>query len=47
MFDRRTHASTSTLREIRHRYGADTWPSKIPIDTKFREARGEGYYRIF
>jgi chromosome partitioning protein len=42
MFDRRTQASIGTLREIRHRYGMDTWPGKIPVDTQFRNASKKG-----
>jgi chromosome partitioning protein len=38
MFDRRTQASVLSLRKIRHQYGMDTWPSKIPIDTRLRDA---------
>ncbi len=38
MFDRRTQASTTSLSSIRHDYGMDTWPGKIPIDTRFRDA---------
>mgnify|MGYP006188503851 CR=1 FL=1 len=42
MFDRRTQASVSSLRTLRHTYGADVWPGKIPIDTKFRDASKAG-----
>jgi chromosome partitioning protein len=42
MFDRRTQASISTLSEIRHRHGVDTWPGKIPVDTQFRNASKKG-----
>lgn len=38
MFDRRTRASTETLRILRTRYSEDLWNSVIPIDTQFREA---------
>ncbi len=38
MYDRRTQASVVSLREIRHRYGSDTWPGKIPVDTQLRNA---------
>ena len=38
MFDRRTRASTETLRILRSRYSEDLWNSVIPIDTQFREA---------
>ncbi len=42
MFDRRTQASVMALRKIRHQYGVDSWPSKIPIDTRFRDASRAG-----
>ncbi|MBU2887211.1 ParA family protein [Gilvimarinus agarilyticus] len=42
MFDRRTQASVSTLRTIRHDYPLQTWPGKVPIDTKFRDASKAG-----
>lgn len=42
MYDKRTQASISSLSEIRHRYGVDTWPGKIPIDTQFRNASKQG-----
>jgi chromosome partitioning protein len=42
MFDRRTQASVVALRTIRHQHGMDTWPSKIPIDTRLRDASREG-----
>ncbi|MDO3382569.1 ParA family protein [Gilvimarinus algae] len=42
MFDRRTQASVTTLRSIRHDYPLQTWPGKIPIDTKFRDASKAG-----
>ncbi len=42
MFDQRTQASVLALKTIRHRYGLDTWPSKIPIDTKLRDASRAG-----
>jgi chromosome partitioning protein len=38
MFDRRTHASVSTLRLLRERYSQRLWRAVIPIDTQFREA---------
>ncbi len=38
MFDRRTRASTETLRVLKARYSEDLWNSVIPIDTQFREA---------
>lgn len=42
MYDRRTQASVQTLRTIRHDYPDRTWPGKIPIDTKFRDASKAG-----
>ncbi|MGS2717528.1 ParA family protein [Eionea flava] len=42
MFDRRTQASIVSLRKIRHQHGMDTWPSKIPIDTRLRDASRAG-----
>ena len=42
MFDRRTQASTSSLRTIRNTYGDTVWPGKIPVDTHFRDASKAG-----
>ena len=42
MFDKRTQASTTSLRDIRHEYGSDTWPGRVPVDTKFRDASKQG-----
>ena len=42
MYDKRTQASISALMEIRHRYGAHTWPGKIPVDTLLRNASKQG-----
>jgi chromosome partitioning protein len=42
MFDRRTHASTASLRELRNTYQDTIWPSMIPIDTRFRDASQAG-----
>ncbi|MEO0443776.1 MAG: ParA family protein [Pseudomonadota bacterium] len=42
MYDKRTQASLGSLREIRHRYGENTWPGKIPVDTQFRNASKQG-----
>ena len=42
MHDKRTQASVSTLRDMRHKYGTETWPGKIPVDTKFRDASKQG-----
>ncbi|ALP52702.1 cobalamin biosynthesis protein CobQ [Candidatus Tenderia electrophaga] len=38
MFDRRTRASSDTLRLLRTRYSAELWNAVIPVDTQFREA---------
>jgi len=42
MFDRRTRASTETLRLLRTRYVDELWNSVIPVDTQFREASRMG-----
>lgn len=42
MYDRRTKASIATLRTIRNTYAETEWPGKIPVDTQFRNASGEG-----
>ena len=42
MFDRRTQASISSLRQIRNNYGELVWPGRIPIDTKLRDASKAG-----
>lgn len=42
LFDRRTRASTDTLRLLRTRYRSVLWPSAIPVDTQFREASRVG-----
>jgi chromosome partitioning protein len=42
LFDRRTRASTETLRILRTRYGEVLWKSVIPVDTQFREASRMG-----
>jgi chromosome partitioning protein len=42
MFDRRTQASVMALRTIRHQYGVESWPSKIPVDTRLRDASRAG-----
>lgn len=42
MFDRRTHASVSSLRVIRKDYGEPVWAGKVPIDTKLRDASKAG-----
>jgi len=42
LFDRRTRASTDTLRLLRTRYRDVMWQSAIPVDTQFREASRVG-----
>ena len=42
MFDRRTRASSESLRALREQYGEKVWPSVIPVDTQFREASHKG-----
>lgn len=42
LFDRRTQASVSTLRNLRHQYPDRIWPGVIPIDTRFRDASRAG-----
>ncbi len=42
MFDRRTRASTESLRALREKYGDKVWSSVIPVDTQFREASRQG-----
>lgn len=38
LFDRRTQASLSTLRQLRNGYADQLWQAYIPIDTKLRDA---------
>ncbi len=42
LYDKRTHASVTTLRKLRFDYGTSTWPGKIPVDTKLRDASKAG-----
>ncbi len=42
MFDRRTRASTDSLRALREQYMDKVWESVIPVDTQFREASRQG-----
>jgi chromosome partitioning protein len=42
MFDRRTRASTQSLRMLREQYNDGVWDSVIPIDTQFRDASKAG-----
>ena len=42
MFDRRTQASVTSLRQLRNTYGDKVWAGHIPIDTRFRDASKAG-----
>ncbi len=42
MFDRRTQASVTSLRTIRNSYPQHTWPGKVVVDTRFRDASRAG-----
>jgi chromosome partitioning protein len=42
MFDRRTHASTVSLRTLRNDHMAHVWPGVVPVDTRFRDASKTG-----
>ena len=42
MFDRRTHASTASLRELRNTYPDTIWAAMVPVDTRFRDASQAG-----
>jgi chromosome partitioning protein len=42
MFDRRTQASTKSLRMLNAQYPDNIWQSAIPVDTKLRDASREG-----
>jgi chromosome partitioning protein len=44
LFDRRTHASLTTLKEMRQLYPEHLWQEAIPIDTKLRDASHEGLF---
>ena len=44
LFDRRTHASMTTLKEMRQLYPEHVWQEAIPIDTKLRDASHEGLF---
>lgn len=44
MYDRRTQASVSCLRQLRSTYSDFVWQGKIPIDTKFRDASKAGAF---
>ncbi|BCE01886.1 ParA family protein [Marinicellulosiphila megalodicopiae] len=42
MFDRRTNASTSSLRSLKNTYQNNLWDSAIPVDTSLRDASALG-----
>ncbi|MFO1368694.1 MAG: ParA family protein [Marinagarivorans sp.] len=42
LYDRRTSASVTSLRTLRHTYGNAVWPGRIPIDTRLRDASKMG-----
>lgn len=42
MFDRRTAASTSSLKTIKQTWGDSVWRYAVPVDTKFRDASQAG-----
>ncbi|WP_313517779.1 ParA family protein [Pseudomonas sp.] len=42
LFDRRTQASMSTLRTLRHAYPEQLWHAYIPVDTRLRDASRAG-----
>ena len=42
MYDRRTHASVTSLRILRNDFGDCVWPSMVPVDTRFRDASKSG-----
>jgi len=44
LFDRRTHASMNTLKEMRRQYPENIWQEAIPVDTKFRDASQQGVF---
>ena len=44
LFDRRTQASITTLKQMRQIYPQHVWQETIPIDTKFRDASHQGLF---
>ena len=44
LFDRRTSASVSTLKEMRSIYPDNLWQGYIPVDTKLRDASQQGVF---
>lgn len=44
LFDRRTTASMTTLKEMRRQYPESLWDEAIPVDTRLRDASHEGIF---
>ncbi len=44
LFDRRTSASVTTLKEMRRTYVESLWDEAIPVDTRLRDASHEGVF---
>lgn len=44
LFDRRTGASLTTLKEMRRNYQNSLWEEAIPVDTRLRDASHEGVF---
>ncbi|MEN9464503.1 MAG: hypothetical protein RL217_684 [Pseudomonadota bacterium] len=44
LFDRRTLASLSTLKEMRAQYQDSLWSSAVPVDTRLRDASQQGLF---
>ncbi len=44
LFDRRTLASVTTLKEMRRLYQDSLWQEAIPVDTRLRDASHEGVF---
>jgi chromosome partitioning protein len=42
LFDRRTRASTASLRKLRDEHADILWEGVVPVDTRFREASSAG-----
>lgn len=44
LFDRRTMASVSALKEMRRQYAGSIWKERIPVDTRLRDASSAGVF---
>lgn len=44
LFDRRTSASLTTLKEMRRSYQQSLWSEAIPVDTRLRDASHQGVF---